>query len=60
MNKPFPSPDLDLWTTPETEGASRAVGYDAALDADLVQGVADLDAGRSFSLDAIRKEFGAA
>ena len=54
MNKPAPAA---LWTPPATTEPKQP-GYDAWLDAELAQGLADLDAGRSMTLEDLRKEFG--
>ena len=54
--KPRQSP-TPLWHQPSPAGPP-APGYDAWLKTELAKGEAQLDAGQSTALGAVRKEFG--
>ncbi len=58
MNKPTHPNDAREWTDAPTSGAPPVAGYDAWLEQDIAAGLADLDAGRTVALPAMRKEFG--
>ena len=55
MNKP--ATPATLWTMPLADD-TPVPGYEAWLEQELTQGLADLDAGRSTPLEELRREFG--
>lgn len=58
MNARTAHKDVKLWHQPSGPAATPVEGYDIYLEADLANGLADLDAGRATPIEDVRKEFG--
>lgn len=58
MNARTAHKDAKFWHQPSSPAATQVEGYDIYLEADLANGLADLDAGRATPVEDVRKEFG--
>ncbi|GHC54800.1 hypothetical protein [Neogemmobacter tilapiae] len=58
MNKQAPLNAVEEWTEAAAAVAPSVAGYEAWLQAELVQGEADLDAGKTVALADLRKDLG--
>lgn len=50
--------DITRWTTPDGPEVQPEPGYDEWLEAEIAEGIAQLDAGKVVTLDQLKAEFG--